>query len=57
MKFRVNYGNGQVTEHHSVASAKRELLDMLARNDPYARLAFVQRYEGDGVWAKYRVTV
>lgn len=47
-RYRVNYGNGQVNSHKSLADCRREIAGM----DLYKEFAFIQRYIGDGEWAR-----
>lgn len=49
-RYRVNYGNGQVNYHATAAACWREIDEM----DLYKAFAFVQRYVGDGEWARVK---
>lgn len=48
--YRVNYGNGQVNQHKSLAACRREIAEM----DLYKEFAYVQRYMGDGEWVRVK---
>jgi hypothetical protein len=55
MKYRVNYGNGQVNQHKSLADCRREIAEM----DLYKEFAFVQQYsagsaDSPGEWVRVR---
>lgn len=47
--YRVNYGNGQVSQTFKSLNAARQELARLS-----CGFAYVQRYVGDGEWARVR---
>lgn len=49
MQYRINYGNGQVSETIGNYRVARQALEGL-RGELYADLARIQRYAGDGEW-------
>ena len=49
MQYRINYGNGQVSETIGNYREAREALAGL-RGELYADLARIQRYDGAGEW-------
>lgn len=56
MRYRVNYGNGQVNYQPSLAACRREISGM----ELYKKQAFIQRYEAGsadcpGEWVRVEV--
>lgn len=49
--FRVNYGNGQVSDSISLDACKRILLHERATHN----FAYIQRYEGEVEWSTYKL--
>lgn len=51
MRYRVNYGNGQVSSSFATKrEALRHIEEAKSYGDPYVGLFFIQRRDADGFW-------